>query len=214
MMFKSIIFVIALLTGASAQLHGATVNGERTVSFGTNQHKARGGLDLQGLLKFLEDEDFSRLRGPQKNRRLQTVVGPEGQTMTKQEIIDYFKEATGASGDGKGPYEDCKDLFESFDQNGDGLLSLNELATLFQSITGCNRNFGLQLAQALIDWYDLDGDETLDQDELDAVCKGGKIQQKKLITQACIMFSSHLNCASRSTLCNLVWKSLQLSWCL
>jgi EF hand len=179
MMFKPVIFVIALLTGASAQLQGATANAERTVSFGTNQHKARGGLDLQGLLKFLEDEDFSRLRGPQKNRRLQTLVGPEGETMTKQQIIDYFKAATGASGDGKSPYEDCKDLFESFDQNGDGFLSLNELASLFQAITGCSRKFGLQLAQALIDWYDLDGDETLNQDELDAVCKGGKIQQKE-----------------------------------
>ena len=156
MIFKSLLLAFAAFSGANAA------------------RQSRGGLDLEGLMKFLEDAPVNNLRGPENPRRLQTVVGDNGETTTKEEIQAAIQDAIGATNGGKGPYDSCLDLFNAFDSDGDGLLTATELGEFFANVMGANDAYAEQLGEALIEWYDYGGEGTLDAAELEAACKGGK----------------------------------------
>jgi len=154
MLFKAVLLAFALLSGTSAR-------------------QSHGGLDLDGLLKFLVDDQAKNLRSPENRRRLQTVIGPNGETTTKEEIKTAILIAIGSQG-GKGLYDDCVALFNAFDADGNGLLSATEAGKLIENILGVTEEYGLLIAEEFIVWYDADSTGSLNPEELEAACKGGK----------------------------------------
>ena len=170
MLFKSFLVAFALLKGATAKVHN-TSNIDRQLS-NLERLNHPSAITLKDFLSFLDDEESS-LRGQGKHRRLERIVGTDGESMTKQEVTDAIQRAIDPPDGGRAAYKDCEDLFNAFDKNGDGYLSKSEIADLFQSLTGCSRSFGLQLAQGMLEWYDKSSDDKLNPSELEAACKGG-----------------------------------------
>ena len=173
MIFKAFIVAAAILNGVSAEGQYPK-NTERQLSNASTRPKNHSALTLQGFLSFLDD-DATNLRGQGKHRRLERIVGTEGESMTKHEVKEAIQRAIDPPNGGRGAYENCEQLFNAFDKNKDGYLTKSEMADLFSSLTGCSRSFGLQLAQGMLDWYDSSGDDKLNPAELEAACKGGKL---------------------------------------
>ena len=190
MLLKTLIIATTLLKSAISESYQGTGNDPIDA---VGDH---GALAFNEFSKILEDGHV-RLRGSSGQRLLQggdeeIIYGPDGESMTRSEILDTIRSAIAGGkvieGEKKANsgYEDCKDLFNSFDANGDGFLSKGELATLFQTLSGCSRAFGLTLAQALIDWYDTNGDKKLSISELEAACKGGKSCFEVYLPSICV----------------------------
>jgi len=170
MLFKTFLVAFALFEGATAKVANIS-NNDRQLS-NLERPNRQSALTLKDFLSFLDDKE-SNFRGQSKHRQLERIVGTEGESMTEQEVKETIQRAIEPTNGGRGAYKDCEDLFNSFDKNGDGYLSKSELADLFQSLSGCSRSFGLQLAQGMLEWYDKSGDDKLNQSELEAACKGG-----------------------------------------
>jgi hypothetical protein len=163
---------------ALALLSGSIVEGKRNIA--GQQNNARG-LSIDEFMKVF-DQAVSNMRGNKTGRKLQRMPIYDGSSETKgtleiteESVRQIFSELTKGKDGQKGAYDSCEDLFQAHDFNGDGLLDLYELIALFEG-AGFTTSLATLLAEALLDWYDEDGDAGLGPEELEAACKGGKFQ--------------------------------------
>ena len=156
---------------AFALMSGSVVEGR--------QANSARGLSIDEFMKAF-DNTTSNIRGSKAGRGLQRVPGPSDIgdfQITQENVRRVFSDLTKGKDGNKSPYGTCEELFKAFDANNDGILDLYELIALFQS-AGFSSQLATLLAEAVLDWYDLNDDAGLDQIELEAACKGGKFECK------------------------------------
>ena len=147
MIIKTLVVLFTVIVGAFSE---------------SNYPNKEGALTLEDFLKFIE-------LAP----RLQGLEGGRGRRLQGESIIkDFISNAVGDNG--KSPYGSCKELFDAFDANDDGLLSQSELAAMFRKLTGSNSGLARALSLAVIKIFDTSKDGFVNLKELEAACKGGK----------------------------------------